>query len=163
MKFGLLLFLLVLILPAFLYADSVPESKGKCPDKNKVSCKKQADPDNIEDFVFLLPASDKGKSCTEEKAFHQAIVNFYKWYLENKGKITTGLSGDDKGKDMVPPFNISWQTLHDYFEMIQRKYASWVEGLPSTISMENSGASDPPPVSNNAGNTSSINFSNLAK
>ncbi|MGH2644822.1 MAG: hypothetical protein ACRDE2_12785, partial [Chitinophagaceae bacterium] len=100
MRFGLL-FLIVLILPAVLYANSVPEGKGKCPDKNKITCKKQADPDNIEDFVFLLPSRDNSNACTEKMAFHQAIVNFYKWYLENKDKISTGLLSDSKGKDMI--------------------------------------------------------------
>lgn len=162
MKSGFL-FLLVLILPAILYAKNVPEGKGKCPDKNKISCKKQADPNNIEDFVFMLPSSGNGKACAEKVAFHHAIVNFYKWYLENKDKISTGLSGNNKEKDMIPPFNISWQTLHDYFEVIQKKYAGWVEGIQSVNASESSGASENPPASNNTGNSSSINFSNLAK
>lgn len=162
MKFGLL-FLLALTLPAILYAKNAPEGKGKCPDKNKLSCSKQADPNNIEDFVFMLPSVDHSKVCIEREAFHQAIINFYKWYLENQNKISTGLSGDNKGRDMIPPFNISWQTLHDYFEVIQKKYAGWIEGIQPAVSMENTGSSENSPAPNNSDNTSSINFSNLAK
>lgn len=162
MRFGLL-FLLAITLPAILSAKGVPEGKGKCPDKNKLSCNKPAASNNIEDFVFLLPGTDNSKVCAEKEAFHQAIINFYKWYLDNKDKISTGLSGEDKRKDMIPPFNISWQTLHDYFEVIQKKYASWVEGIQPAATVENPGISENLQTSDSSGNTPSINFSNLAK
>ncbi|TAM99353.1 MAG: hypothetical protein EPN39_06815 [Chitinophagaceae bacterium] len=162
MKFGLL-FLLAFTLPAVLYAKSAPDGNGKCPDKNKLSCNKQSDPNNIEDFVFMLPSVDHSQVCAKKEAFHQAIVNFYKWYLENQNIISTGLSGENKRRDMIPPFNISWQTLHDYFEVIQKKYAAWIEGIQPTVSVGNTGISENSPVSNSSDNTSSVNFSNLAK
>lgn len=162
MKFGLL-FLLTLTLPAILYAKSAPEGKGKCPDKNKQSCNKKADPNNIEDFVFILPSPDNSKVCEEKEAFHRAIIYFYKWYLENQDKISTGLSSENKRRDMIPPFNISWQTLHDYFEVIQKKYPGWIEGIQPAVSTENAGIPEDSQTSENTGNTSSLNFSNLAK
>lgn len=152
MKFRLL-FLLLLTVPGVLYAYEKTDSKDKCPDKNKTLCKRKADPNNIEDFVFLLPSQDKG-ACLVKKEFHQAVVDFYKWYLQNEEKISVGLSGDNKRKDLIPPFNISWQTLHDYFELVQKKYPKWIENpLPSVSS-----ANDPGGTSEN-----SIDFTNLAK
>lgn len=151
---------MLLAAPGLLYALGNTHNKDKCPDKNKSTCKPQSDPNQAEDFVFILPAPAKNGFCVEKQAFHHAIVNFYNWYLQNKDKISAGLSGEQKSKDLIPPFNISWQTLHDYFELVQRTYPEWIEGVQPPASA-GGGSGNAMPGNNNTGG--SINFNIPAK
>jgi hypothetical protein len=173
MKFRIFI-LLVFLLPAFLYVSGKPGdgNKNKDKDKGKISCKQKAKAQYIANVVFMLPAPAKNNTCQEKKDLHVTVVNFYKWYLQNEDRISSGLSHENKGKDLIPPFNISWQTLHEYFEVIQTKYADWITDIhpnpeiPSTVISRDAdkatvsgGSSAPLP----AGAAPTINFSNMAK
>jgi hypothetical protein len=142
-----------------------------CKNKAKDDCKKKENTQNnsIEEFVFMIPGPTSHKNCDYHKTFRMTVINFYRWYLQNENRISSGLSHENKGKDLIPPFNISWQTLHEYFEVIQKKYPNWindVEAEPSetsavtsvsdTLEKESQGANESTPPS-------AINLSNLAK
>jgi hypothetical protein len=101
-----------------------------CKSKHKEDCKKKVAVHSIEQFIFMLPHSQAvTRDCNDQEALRLAVVNFYHWYLQNQSRISSGLSQDNKAKDLIPPFNISWLTLHEYFEFIQKKYPEWVTGL----------------------------------
>lgn len=140
MKFRLLIIFMVCLFPLIALAKSDPGKDGN-------RCKKKTEKvQSVEDFVFMLPAPSRDKVCKEREAYREAIVSFYKWYRDNENKIMVGLSHENKGKDLIPPFNISYQSLHDYFEFIRSEYPQWVEGVD--------------PV--NAGSSTTLDFSKLA-
>lgn len=132
MRFRICLILLC-CLPGFVHAFGNDHDKDKNDkNKDKVKCKKITVDPTIEEFVFILPSPEPSKSCIEHKAFRNSVVDFYKWYLQNEGKISEGMATGNNSKDLVPPFNISWQTLHEYFEFIQKNYASWINNIEAT-------------------------------
>lgn len=164
MKFRVIILLFLFSVPAVAYAASDPG----CKDKAKATHKKQPTVHSIEQFVFMIPSAS-GSSCDDSKeAFREAVVNYYRWYLQNENRISDNLSRENKGKDLMPPFNISWETLHEYFEVITKKYAGW---LPSeaTAPAEEPGTAyintdgPPPPTDDSLVNGSTVNLSNLAK
>jgi hypothetical protein len=159
---------LSLLLSFFISASAKPGDGNKDKDKDHKACKKQTKSEHIEDFVFMLPAPvNTYSSCLEKKNLHVTVVNFYKWYLQNQDRIAAALSHENKGRDLIPPFNISFETLHEYFEVIQKKYASWVTQI--TPNAAGAAAAAAPGAAGGGGQPagqpdgSTINFSNLAK
>lgn len=125
MNFRAIVFLLCCI-PALSQAHVDPG----CKNKHKEDCKQKVTVHSVEQFIFMIPHSRAvNRDCSEQEAMRLAVVNFYHWYLQNQSRISNGLSQDNKDKDLIPPFNISWRTLHEYFEFIQKKYPEWVTGL----------------------------------
>lgn len=116
-------------LASLTYAYGANGDHDKDKNKDKVKCKKMATDPTIEEFVFILPSPSPQKACAEHKAFRNSVVDFYKWYLQNRDRISAGMAQNSSSKDLVPPFNISWQTLHEYFEYIQKNYTSWIDNI----------------------------------
>lgn len=160
---------LSLLLPLFISASPKPGDGNKDKDKGHTACKKEAKAEHIEDFVFMLPAPvNTYACCVKKKNLHITVINFYKWYLQNQDRIATAMSRENSGTDLIPPFNISWETLHEYFEVIQKKYPNWITQITPAGAGPSATTSGP---SKSAGggftdgevNTSTINFSNPAK
>lgn len=162
MKFRIII-LLLCCLPGLVQAsDGGGKNKEKC--KEKVKCKGNRINPTVEELVFVLPSPAKNKDCSEKKAFRSSVIDFYKWYLQHEDQISAGLAKDSRAKDMVPPFNISWQTLHDYFQYIQKNYPSWIEAiegdpLESNADM-NYNATKRAPNEQQPGGTPTLDFSN---
>jgi hypothetical protein len=115
-----------------------------CKNKHKEDCKKKVAVHSIEQFIFMIPHTRAvNRECIDQEALRLAVVNFYHWYLQNQSRISDGLSQDNKAKDLIPPFNISWLTLHEYFEFIQKKYPEWVTGLCADPSSHQSAEGEP--------------------
>jgi hypothetical protein len=161
---------LSLLLPLFISASSKPGDGNKDKDKGHKVCKKEAKAEHIEDFVFMLPAPvNTYARCMEKKNLHLTVINFYKWYLQNQDRIAAALSRGNSGTDLIPPFNISWETLHEYFEVIQKKYPDWITqitpvatGAPAVMSATGKAPQGAGSAGGESG-TSTLNFSNLAK
>lgn len=128
--------LLLSCLPVFAHGLARADDHDHDHSKDKIKCKKASTDPAIEEFVFILPSPKK--SCTSKKAFRTSVVDFYKWYLQNESRISAGMVRDSGSKDLVPPFNISWQTLHEYFEFIQKNYPAWIDDIESDGFGENS-------------------------
>lgn len=168
MRFRVAILLFMFSIPLVARGGIDPGCKNKEKEKKKAKTAQEKQPiHSIEQLAFMIPEA-AASDCAEQKAFKSAVVNYYQWYLQNESRITDGLSRENKGKDLIPPFNISWETLHEYFEFIQKKYAGW---LPADAPTQNydSGAdylSDPyaeMPMADSPTNGSTVNLSNLAK
>lgn len=166
MKVRVIIFFLF-CLPVLAQASSDPGCKGK----NKEACKKEPKVHSVEQFVFMIPGpSSSNANCDDHQALRSTVVNYYHWYLQNQDRIVSGLSRENKGKDLVPPFNISWKTLHEYFEFIQKKYAGWLPA-DAVSQMENPAGTAEVPLEKDAPgaiedtliNSTSVHISNLAK
>lgn len=161
---------LSLLLPLFISASPKPGDGNKDKDKGHKVCKKEAKAEHIEDFVFMLPAPvNTYARCMEKKNLHLTVINFYKWYLQNQDRIAAALSRGNSGTDLIPPFNISWETLHEYFEVIQKKYPDWITqitpvatGAPAVMPAPRKAPQGGGSAGGESG-TSTLNFSNLAK
>lgn len=141
MKFRLFI-LLMCCLPGIVQAFDGGGGKDKDKDKCKerVKCKENTVNPTVEELVFVVPPSPaKNKVCLEKKAFRSSVIDFYKWYLQHENLISAGLAKDNRDKDMIPPFNISWQTLHAYFQFIQKTYPSWIDEIEGSSLESNSG------------------------
>lgn len=124
-----ILLLLLCCLPGLAHAYDHGCDHDKDKVRDTVKCRKATVDPTIEEFVFILPSPSRQNACAEHKAFKNSVVDFYKWYLKNEERISAGMAQDNSAKDLVPPFNISWQTLHEYFEYIQKNYGSWIDHI----------------------------------
>lgn len=168
MKLRVLILLFLFGIPILAQAGSDPGCKNKEKNKEKVKNAHNAQPDihSVEQFAFMIPEASTN-NCEEHQAFRSTVISYYRWYLQNENRITNGLSRETKGKDLIPPFNISWETLHEYFEYIQKRYAGWLPADatpqpydPGTAYLNNDKEA-PAPDSLTSGST--FNLSNLAK
>lgn len=168
MKFRVLILLFLFGVPIVAQAGSDPGCKNKQKDKQKAETTQAKQPNihSVEQFAFMIPEATTS-NCAEHQAFRSTVVNYYRWYLENENRITDGLSRENKGKDLIPPFNISWETLHEYFEFIQKKYAGWLPSDAAPQSYDAGTASlnndKEVPVADTLASGSNFNLSNLAK
>lgn len=160
------LLLMACSLPFFAFAKDDPACKKK--DKHNLS---QGSVLGMEDFVFTFPDAS-GNNCDQGKAFEKTVVDFYKWYLQHESRIEAGLTENDSNRDLMPPFNITWETLQQYFEIIKKNYPDLISGADSsTDKMPSSGTQageDPaaishtPPVeSQSPGNARELTNSSL--
>lgn len=131
--------LLLCCLPGIAHAINNGQG-GKDKDKDKAKCKTTTTDPTVEEFVFILPAPAPENNCAKHRAFRNSVVDFYKWYLQNEDRVSAGMAQTDGSKDLVPPFNISWQTLHEYFELIQKNYSCWINNIENTQFSDNSSA-----------------------
>lgn len=116
---GLLCLVVLVCLAAQAWAAPADKDKGKC--------KKPVTVHSVEELVFMLPPCTN--TSVDQDALHDAVVSFYKWYLAHETQINLSLMQDSKDKDLLPPFNISFETLHEYFEVIRKNYADWVDDI----------------------------------
>lgn len=122
-------FILLATLPLLSLADGEHcekhnEDKKQCQTEN---CRPQIR--SIEEFGFMVPPPTSDKPCQEQRQYHRAIVNFYQWYLNNQYAISAGLSHPYKQRDLLPPFHVSYETLHQFYQLIREKYPDWVSEL----------------------------------
>lgn len=118
MKKLLLLALSVPLSTGYLWAGGPVDGGGK-----DQKCRNAA-PDAMEDFLFVEPASDQTTDCTDHNTqMQQGVITFYRWYLENSGRISAYEAREQNGEeDMVPPLNISWNRLQQYVIYIRKNY-----------------------------------------
>lgn len=127
------IFILLTALPFLSRADGGNSDKKK--DKGQTQCEKKKGRANlqihsIEEFGFMVPPPSPEKACrSHNKRYHRAIVNFYQWYLNNQTVIVEGLSDPDNQKDLLPPFHVSYESLHRFYVLIRQKYPDWVSEL----------------------------------
>ncbi len=132
-----LIFILLAALPVVSWADG-----GHLGKKSKTGCngkkiQKKHQIQSIEELSFLVPPPSENKKCRFKKRYQRAIVNFYQWYLDNQSVISNGLQEEDNQKDLLPPFHVSYKSLHRFYELIQEKYPNWISELtPKTPSSE---------------------------
>jgi hypothetical protein len=129
-----LLFLLMVIFlatAASAYAnDGHKTEKEKCEkcdnsDKpsndNKPSVKANTKPSRVEEYVWML-SRETDNGAYEEGDLENAVVDLYKWYLQNETRINNNDYLKGGGKALVFPFKVDVKTLQQYFQFIKNNF-----------------------------------------
>ncbi|MGN7719284.1 hypothetical protein [Chitinophaga sp. 22620] len=118
-----LLFMLILgtvtTAAAFAHNGDKTNNNGDKPDKGA----KAKTATRVEDFIWGLPQSSNKVEKVEEAEMQKAIVDLYKWYLQNETRVNsnTPLKGDD-GLDVVAPFKVDPKVLQQYLKFIKKNF-----------------------------------------
>lgn len=124
-----LLFLLMVIIAsaASAYAtDNDGHKNEKCenPEKpsseSKSAVKANIKASRVEEYVWML--SREENSAVEDGALENAVVDLYKWYLQNESKINSNDYLKGSGKALVFPFKVDVKTLQQYFQFIKNNF-----------------------------------------
>ena len=124
-----LLFLLIVIIAsaASAYAtDNDGHKNEKCenPEKpsseSKPAVKANIKASRVEEYVWMLSREDN--SAVEDGALENAVVDLYKWYLQNESKINSNDYLKGGGKALVFPFKVDAKTLQQYFQFIKNNF-----------------------------------------
>lgn len=139
-----LLFLLMVIIAtaASAYASTIlidpnhdekgPKSGEKGGDNtdNRNNPKNNSKPTKVEEFVWMLP---REVEKVDEGELEKAIVDLYKWYLQNETKINTNDFLKGGGKELVFPFKVEAKTLQQYFLFVKKNFPGLSEDDLSNV------------------------------
>ncbi|MGN7819804.1 hypothetical protein HGH92_09480 [Chitinophaga varians] len=89
-------------------------------------------PVRVEEFVLLFPRVETGEKV-DEAELEKAIVDLYKWYLQNETKINTNDFLKGSGKEPAFPFKVDPKTLQQYFLFIKKNFPGFNEESLSTL------------------------------
>ncbi|RFS22541.1 hypothetical protein DVR12_12110 [Chitinophaga silvatica] len=139
-----LLFLLLVVLTAvasanastgFKNGDNNGDKNGDNNDNRNTSSKNTnaaAKPVRVEEFVLMFPRLEPTEKV-DEAELEKAIVDLYKWYLQNENKINTDDFLKGGGKEMAFPFKVDPKTLQQYFLFIKKNFPGFGEDDLSNI------------------------------
>lgn len=117
-----LLFLLMLVTVAATAAiagNGDDRNNGDKPDKGAKA--RSANANRLEEFIWTLPQSKVEK--VDECEMQNAMVNLYKWYLQNETSINSNavLQGEDQDA-VVAPFKVDPKVLQQYLQFIKKNF-----------------------------------------
>lgn len=125
-----LLFVLMVIIAsaASAYAtDNDGHKNDKCENPEKPANEGKATvksssvkASRVEEYVWMLNREDN--SDVEDGALENAVVDLYKWYLQNETRINNNDLVKGGGKSLVFPFKIDAKTLQQYFQFIKNNF-----------------------------------------
>ncbi|ASZ09973.1 hypothetical protein KTO58_26020 [Chitinophaga pendula] len=118
MKKLLLLLLVLTAAAASAYASKWEEKKNGEKDKDK-NQNQHPKPGKVEEYVWMLPRETQR---VDEQELENAIVDLYKWYLQNENKINSNEFLKNSGKEIVFPFKVEAKTLQQYFQFIKKNF-----------------------------------------
>lgn len=132
-----LLFLLLVVLTAvasanastgFKNGDNNGDKNGDNNDNrnNSKNTNATAKPVRVEEFVLMFPRLEPTEKV-DEAELEKAIVDLYKWYLQNENKINTNDFLKGGGKEMAFPFKVDPKTLQQYFLFIKKNFPGFGE------------------------------------
>jgi hypothetical protein len=138
-----LLFLLLVVLTAvasanastgFKNGDNNGDKNGGDNNDNRNNSKNTATakPVRVEEFVLMFPRLEPTEKV-DEAELEKAIVDLYKWYLQNENKINTNDFLKGSGKEGAFPFKVDPKTLQQYFLFIKKNFPGFGEDDLSNI------------------------------
>lgn len=78
-------------------------------------------PSRVEEYVWMLNR-EPDNSAEEDGDLENAVVDLYKWYLQNETRINSNDYLKGGGKTLVFPFKIDVKTLQQYFQFIKNNF-----------------------------------------
>lgn len=120
--------------PCFKNGDNNGDKNGDNND-NRNNAKNNNDkskPVRVEEFVLLFPRVETAEKV-DEAELEKAIVDLYKWYLQNETKINTNDFLKGGGKELAFPFKVDPKTLQQYFLFIKKNFPGFNEEYLSTM------------------------------
>lgn len=119
-----LLFLLMLVTVAATAAIANNGDKRNNGDKPGKGAKaKTANVNRLEEFIWTLPQSQSQVEKVDDCEMQKAMVDLYKWYLQNETRINNSpvLTGDDH-EAVVAPFKVDPKVLQQYLKFIKKNF-----------------------------------------
>jgi hypothetical protein len=121
------LLLLIVATAASAYANNGGKNgKGDNNDKpgsnDRPSVKASTKPTRVEEFVWMLTRESEAPARIDECELQHAVVDLYKWYLQNETKISTNEYLKGGGKELIFPFKVDVKTLQQYFQFIKNNF-----------------------------------------
>ncbi len=80
-----------------------------------------AKPTRVEEYVWML-SRENDETAVEDGNLENAVVDLYKWYLQNETRINSNDYLKGGGKALVFPFKIDVKTLQQYFQFIKNNF-----------------------------------------
>ncbi|WP_143304483.1 hypothetical protein [Chitinophaga vietnamensis] len=141
-----LLFLLLVVLAAaasanantgFKFGDNNGGGKNGDNNDNRNNPKPPAannstKPLRLEEYVLLFPRVENTEKV-DQCELENAIVDLYKWYLQNENKINNNDFLKGSGKELVFPFKVDPKTLQQYFLFIKKNFPGFSEDDLSNV------------------------------
>ncbi len=116
-----LLFLLILGIVTATAAIAGNGDKNNNGDKTEKGAKAKTT-NRLEEFIWTLPQS-KVVEKVEENEMQKAMVELYKWYLQNETRINSSPSlKGDSNESQVAPFKIDPKVLQQYIQFIKKNF-----------------------------------------
>ncbi|HEY8959644.1 MULTISPECIES: hypothetical protein [Chitinophaga] len=137
----LLLMLLVVLAAAasanastgFKNGDNNGDKNGDNNDnRNNAKNTNNAKPVRVEEFVLMFPRVETTEKV-DEAELEKAIVDLYKWYLQNETKLNTNDFLKGSGKELAFPFKVDPKTLQQYFLFIKKNFPGFGEDDLSNV------------------------------
>lgn len=131
----LLLMLLVVLAAAasanantgFKNGDNNGDKNGDNNDnRNNSKSTNNTKPVRVEEFVLMFPRVETAEKV-DEGELEKAIVDLYKWYLQNETKLNTNDFLKGSGKELAFPFKVDPKTLQQYFLFIKKNFPGFSE------------------------------------
>jgi len=91
------------------------------PSDTRPAVKATVKPSRVEEYVWMLNR-EESSSAFEEGELENAVVDLYKWYLQNETKINSNDYLKGGGKALVFPFKVDVKTLQQYFQFIKNNF-----------------------------------------
>ncbi len=130
MKKLLLMLLVVLAAAASANASTGFKNGDKNGDnndnRNNSKNTNNAKPVRVEEFVLMFPRVETTEKV-DEAELEKAIVDLYKWYLQNETKLNTNDFLKGSGKELAFPFKVDPKTLQQYFLFIKKNFPGFGE------------------------------------
>jgi len=96
--------------------DKSASSNKPAPTINKIPT--AIKPSRVEEYVWMLNREPE----VEDGELENAVVDLYKWYLQNETRINNNDYLKGGGKSLVFPFKIDVKTLQQYFQFIKNNF-----------------------------------------
>lgn len=119
-----LLFLMVLGMvattAAFAHNDNGEKGFNNGDKTDKGAKAKTAN--RLEEFIWTLPQGSRVEKV-DESDVQKAIVDLYKWYLQNETRINNSPSvNGDEEDNIVAPFKVDRKVLQQYLKFIKKNF-----------------------------------------
>ena len=101
-------------------------------NRNNSKNANDAKPVRVEEFVLMFPRVETTEKV-DEAELEKAIVDLYKWYLQNETKINTNDFLKGSGKEVAFPFKVDPKTLQQYFLFIKKNFPGFGEDDLSNV------------------------------
>ncbi|HVI44410.1 MAG TPA: hypothetical protein VM802_06060 [Chitinophaga sp.] len=101
-------------------------------NRNNAKTNDKPKPVRVEEFVLLFPRVESTEKV-DEAELEKAIVDLYKWYLQNETKINTNDFLKESGKELAFPFKVDPKVLQQYFLFIKKNFPGFSEDELSSV------------------------------
>ncbi|MCW3462807.1 hypothetical protein [Chitinophaga nivalis] len=108
------------------------DKNGDNNDNRNAKNNNSPKPVRVEEFVLLFPRVERTEKV-DEAELEKAIVDLYKWYLQNETKINKNDFLKGSGKELAFPFKVDPKTLQQYFLFIKKNFPGFSEEDLTTI------------------------------